>query len=317
MIHRAILEQQLPHTLPATDLRLPGKRQGKVRDVYELGDHLLLVATDRLSAFDVVLTTLPFKGQILTEIAAFWFEATRDVAPNHVVSHPDPSALVVRRCRALPVEVVVRGYLTGSMWRDHQKGADPYELALPASMRKDQILEAPVVTPSTKEEVGQHDQPLSSRAVVERGLVPAEVWRACEQRALALFRRGQEIARSRGLILVDTKYEFGLAGDDLLVIDEIHTPDSSRYWEAAEYQSRFDSGRDQKMLDKENLRQWLIHERGWMGQGPAPQVPDPVRVELAATYVTAFERITGRGFAPAAGDPMARLERNLKEAGIL
>lgn len=317
MIDRALLQAQLPHTLARTDLPIPGKRQGKVRDVYDLGDRLLLVASDRLSAFDVILTTLPFKGQILTEMASFWFEATRDVAPNHVIAQPDPAALLARKCRALPVEVVVRGYLTGSLWRDHERGDDPYELSLPRSMKRDQAFETAIITPSTKEEMGKHDQPLSSRAVVERGLVPAPVWRECERLALGLFRRGQEIARSRGLILVDTKYEFGLAGDELLVIDEIHTPDSSRYWEAAEYEARFAGGLEQRIFGKENLRQWLIQEHTWMGIGPAPFIPDDVRLDLAANYVATYERVTGRTFAPATGDPLPRLTRNLRAAGLL
>lgn len=314
----AILTAQLKETLPRTELPLPGRREGKVRDIYDLGEEILIVATDRLSAFDVVLTTIPFKGQILNQIAAHWFEATKDVAKNHVISQPDPTALLARKCRPLPVEVVVRGYITGSLWRDYQEGkAGVYGIDFPAGLRRDQALEEAIITPSTKAEVGKHDEPISSEEVVRQGLVERDVWEECQRIALALFARGQELAAERGLILVDTKYEFGLAGDELLVIDEIHTPDSSRFWEASEYQERFARGEDQRMLDKENVRKWLIDERGYMGEGPAPEIPDEVRADLAKKYIANYERLTGRDFEPALGDPSARLLENLKKAGIL
>lgn len=313
----SILESQLGATLHESHLPLPGNRQGKVRDTYDLGDEMLIVTTDRLSAFDVVLTTLPFKGQVLSQLAAFWFDATRDVAPNHLISQPDPNAMLVRKCRALPVEVIVRGYITGSLWRDYERGtAGVYGIDFPAGLRKDQAFEQPIITPSTKAEVGAHDEPISSEDVVRQGLVEPEVWERCQRLALALFAKGQAIAAERGLILVDTKYEFGLDGDELLVIDEIHTPDSSRYWEAEGYEERFAAGEEQLMLDKENIRQWLI-ERGWQGEGPAPEIPAEVRVDLAKKYIAAFERLVGKPFSPAAGDPHRRLEENLRQAGIL
>lgn len=318
MVADAVLQQQLAQTLRETHLPLPGRRQGKVRDTYELGDEMLLVATDRLSAFDVVLTTVPFKGQILNQIAAWWFEQTKDVCPNHVISQPDPNAILARRCEALPVEVVVRGYITGSLWRDYLAGkAGVYGIDFPAGLKKDQAFEQAIITPSTKAEVGEHDEPISSEDVVKKGLVPADIWEACQQKALALFARGQELAAKQGLILVDTKYEFGLYKGELLVIDEIHTPDSSRFWEASEYEARFAAGEEQRMLDKENVRQWLIKERGYQGEGPAPEIPGDVRVDLAKKYVMNFERLTGLPFEPASGDPVARLEQNLKAAGIL
>jgi len=318
MIPDSILNDQLGQTLLETRLPLPGRYQGKVRDTYDLGDRMLIVATDRLSAFDVNLTSLPFKGQILNQIASFWFDATRDVAPNHILSQPDPSAVLVKKCKALPVEVIVRGYITGSLWRDYQKGtAGAYGIEFPAGLKKDQAFDSPILTPSTKAAVGEHDEPISSADVVKRGLVPADLWKEIEKRAMALFTRGQEIARKQGLILVDTKYEFGLHGDELLVIDEIHTPDSSRYWEASEYEQRFAAGQDQRMLDKENLRQWLIQERGYMGQGPAPEIPAEARVDLARKSAMTFARLTGREFQPAVGDPIARLDANLRKAGLI
>ena len=317
MVRDEVLRNQLGQTLLETDLPLPGKRRGKVRDTYVLGDEMLLVATDRLSAFDVVLSTVPFKGQILNQLAAWWFEKTRDVAPNHVIAQPDPNALLSRRCEALPVEVVVRGYITGSLWRDYTAGrAGVYGIDLPRGLRKDQAFDEPIITPSTKEEVG-HDQPISSAEVVSRGLVDADVWEACQRLAIALFRRGQAIAAERGLILVDTKYEFGLHDGELLVIDEIHTPDSSRYWEADGYRARFEAGEEQRMLDKENIRQWLIKERGFQGEGTPPEIPDEVRIDLARKYVANYERLTGEAFEPAVGDPAARLVENLRAAGIL
>lgn len=318
MVADSVLQQQLSDTLRETHLPLPGRRQGKVRDTYEIGDEMLLVASDRLSAFDVVLTTIPFKGQILNQIAAWWFEQTKDVCPNHVISQPDPNAILARRCEALPVEVVVRGYITGSLWRDYLAGkAGVYGIDFPAGLKKDQAFETAIITPSTKAAVGEHDEPISSEDVVKTGLVPADIWEECQKRALALFARGQELAAKQGLILVDTKYEFGLYKGELLVIDEIHTPDSSRFWEASEYEARFAAGEEQRMLDKENVRQWLIKERGYQGQGPAPEIPGDVRVDLARKYVMNFERLTGLPFEPASGDPVARLESNLKAAGIL
>ena len=318
MLADDVLTRQLSHTLEATDLPLGTRRRGKVRDVYELGDRLLLVASDRLSAFDVNLTTVPFKGQILTELASWWFEQTRDVCPNHVLAQPDPSAILCRKCEALPVEVVVRGYITGSLWRDYEAGtAGAYGIAFPAGLKRDQAFPTPILTPTTKAEIGAHDQPISSADVVRTGLVEAQLWEEVQRKALALFARGQELARKRGLILVDTKYEFGLADGELLVIDEIHTPDSSRYWEAATYDERFARGAEQQMLDKENIRQWLIQERNWQGHGTPPEIPPEVRVELAKKYIAAYERITGREFRGGEGDVGTRLAANLRRAGLL
>ncbi len=318
MVEDVVLQQQLNQTLLETNLSLPGKRQGKVRDTYDLGDEMLLVATDRLSAFDVVLTSVPFKGQILNQLAAWWFEQTKDVAPNHVISQPDPNALLAKKCQALPVEVVVRGYITGSLWRDYTAGkAGVYGIEFPNDLKKDQAFAEPIITPSTKADVGEHDEPISSEDVVKTGLVEAALWEEIQKRAIALFKRGQELAAKQGLILVDTKYEFGLHKGELLVIDEIHTPDSSRYWEASEYEKRFAAGEEQRMLDKENVRQWLIKERNWQGQGQAPEIPGDVRVDLAKKYVMNYERLTGEDFQPATGNPTERLQANLRKAGIL
>lgn len=314
----AALEAQLPHTLSRTDFPTLGQKyQGKVRDTYRSADRLVLVTTDRLSAFDHVLTTLPFKGDLLNQLAHFWFQKTAHIVKNHVLDMPDPCVIVARVAKAFPIEFVVRGYLTGSLWRDYEAGKDPYGLRLPPGMKKDQAFEHPLLTPSTKAPLGQHDEPLSEADIVARGLLSERELSRAKEAALALFTEGQRLVRSRGLLLVDTKYELGLAGGELIAIDELHTPDSSRYWVAEGSEARFAQGEAQVMLDKENLRQWLIQERGFMGQGPLPTIPDEVRVSLAATYVTAYERITGAPFAMTTGDVTARLTANLRKAGLI
>ncbi|HZN93805.1 MAG TPA: phosphoribosylaminoimidazolesuccinocarboxamide synthase [Myxococcales bacterium] len=312
-------EDQLQHTLRETDFPDLGERyRGKVRDVYGRGDRLVLIATDRLSAFDHILTTVPFKGEVLTRTSTFWFERTKHVVKNHLLDVPDPNACVVRRCRRVDVEVVVRGYLTGSLWRDYREGKHgAYGVPIPAGMKKDAAFERPIITPSTKEEVGKHDEPISAAEVVARGLCTQRDWERISEAALAVFAEGQRWAAARGLILVDTKYEFGTAGGELMLIDEIHTQDCSRYWDAAEYERRLAASQDQKMLDKENIRQWLIKERGFSGHGAPPAIPDEVRVELARTYAGAYERLTGQQFQPEVGDVAARIRHNLGKAGLL
>lgn len=312
------LSAQLPHTLKGTDFpSLGSKYEGKVRDTYSQGDRLVLITTDRLSAFDHVLTTLPFKGDLLNQLAHFWFEKTRHVVKNHVIDMPDPCVTVARRAEPYRIEFVVRQYLTGSLWRDYESGKDPYELKLPAGMKKDQIFDRPLLTPSTKEERGKHDEPISEAEVLRRGIVSARDWAEAKEAALALFAEGQKQAKAQGLIFVDTKYELGRAGNELIVIDEMHTPDSSRFWVADTYAARFAAGEPQQMLDKENLRQWLINERGFSGHGALPQIPDEVRVSLSEKYVTAYERITGKTFTAQVGDVRERLTANLKKAKLL
>jgi phosphoribosylaminoimidazole-succinocarboxamide synthase len=313
------LQAQLAHTLKGTDLPALGTLYtGKVRDVYAQGDRLVLVASDRLSAFDRILTTIPFKGEVLNRLAHFWFAKTAHVVPNHVLDMPDPNVTVARRCEPVRVEMVVRGYLTGSLWRDYQKGAHgTYGVPIPEGMRKDQAFPAPIITPSTKEPVGQHDEPISAEGIVARGLASRRDWERMCEAALGLFQAGQAWAASRGLILVDTKYEFGKVGDALYVIDEIHTPDSSRFWVADEYAGRFARGEEQRMLDKENIRQWLIKERGFQGHGEPPAIPDAVRMDLAAKYLAAYEAITGEALPLEVGPVAERLERNLRAKGLL
>jgi phosphoribosylaminoimidazole-succinocarboxamide synthase len=331
------LRSQLPHTLRQLDLPALGELyRGKVRDNYTRGDRIAMITTDRVSAFDHVLGTIPFKGEILSRLTTFWFDKVKDIAPVHLLEAPDPSVMVVRRARPFPVEIIVRGYITGSLWRDYQSGkAGAYGIQWPGGLRKDQRLDQPMLTPSTKAEYGRHDEPISEAEILRQRLVEPAVWAEARDVALRLFRRGQEWARSRGLILVDTKYEMGTIAEEdgpagrpagapaepskgkLVVIDEIHTPDSSRYWIAQGSEERFQRGEDQRMLDKENIRQWLIQTHGFSGQGKPPPLTDEVRISLARTYVNLYELLTGETFRAEVGSVEERIKRNLAAKGYL
>ncbi len=319
MLTDAQLRAQLPHTLRQLDLPTLGSLyRGKVRDNYSRGDQIVMCTSDRISAFDHVLGTIPFKGEVLSRLTTFWFDKVKDIAPTHILSVPDPSVMVVKRAVAFPVEIVIRGYITGSLWRDYQAGkAGAYGIDWPAGLKKDQRFDRPIITPSTKAEYGKHDEPISEAEILKQQLVTPERWREACGIAQRLFARGQEWAASRGLILVDTKYEMGMADGKLVVIDEIHTPDSSRYWLAREYLQRFMAGQEQQMLDKENIRQWLIKEHGFSGHGKPPALTDDVRVMLARKYIEVFELLTGETFVSDGGDVQARIEQNLKKAGLL
>ena len=312
---------QLPHTLREADFPSLGQLyRGKVRDSYSRGDTIAMITTDRLSAFDRVLTTVPFKGELLTRLTVFWFEKTRDVVANHILDVPDPSVLIVKRLQPVAVEMVVRGHLTGSLWRDVQagRGAQAYGLKLDPGMKKDQRFDKPILTPSTKAAVGDHDEPISPAQLVARGVCTQKEWDELADKTLALFARGSDQALRRGLILVDTKYEFGRdAQGKIVLMDEIHTPDSSRYWIADGSEERQQRGEEQRMLDKEFLRQWLIRERGYQGDGPLPQITDEVRVELAGRYAELHERLTGEVAELKVGDVRARIEQALLAKGYL
>jgi phosphoribosylaminoimidazole-succinocarboxamide synthase len=320
MTRDEILRAQLPHTLRQADFKNLGELyRGKVRDNFSKGDHIVMITTDRLSAFDRVLTTIPFKGEALNRLTTFWFEKTKHLVPNHILDVPDPSVLIVKKLTPLSLEMVVRGYLTGSLYRDYKggKGATAYGIELPPDLRKDQKFDKTILTPSTKESVG-HDLPISPAELVKRGSITQKQWEELSQMALALFAAGQAWAKQRGLILVDTKYEFGTdANGKIWVIDEIHTPDSSRYWIEAGSEERFKKGEDQKMLDKEFFRQWLIRERNYQGDGPDPEIPDDVRAQLAGRYVELVETLTGEVPALVPGDTRARIEKSLTAKGYL
>jgi len=312
----SIIREQLPYTLDEFDPGYLGQRyKGKVRENFHLDNEIIMVTTDRVSAFDHVLGTIPFKGQILTEIANFWFEKTRHIAPNHIISLPDPQVLVATKAETLPVEVIVRGYITGSIWREYEQGINgQYGFMLPEGLKKDQLFDEPILTPSTKAQYGHHDEPITRKDIVN-GIVKESVYAKAEEYAIQLFAAGQEWAAKQGIILVDTKYEFGMVDDELIVIDEIHTPDSSRYWIASEYEDRFNKGGNQKMLDKENIRQWLI-DRGFSGEGTPPPLTDEIRVILAERYIELYNQLTGNEFNPIVGDVRTRIETNLEKAGI-
>jgi len=320
MIDPAALAPYLETVLAdATIPELPNHYRGKVRDNYDLADgRRILVATDRLSAFDRILTALPLKGQVLTQIARFWFDATRDLCPNHVLDYPDPNVLVCRRLRIMPVEVVVRDYLAGttgtsilSMYRKGKR--EIYGIRFPDGMRENQKLAATILTPTTKAFDAGHDEPLTPSEIVERGLLTAAQWREVSERALALFARGREMARQRGLILVDTKYEFGFDATGAIVLaDEIHTPDSSRYWFLDSYRRRFEAGERPESFDKDFVRSWVT-ARCDPYRDSIPEIPKEVVLAAAAVYVNAFEMITGTEFP--LPDPkvkvLERIRRNL------
>lgn len=311
MPNRHALSRHLSRHFTEVDVErlksLGSHRRGKVRDLFVADDHITMVTSDRLSAFDVVLTSLPCKGAILNAIALNAFEATADLCPNHIIDSPHPNVMRVKRAEPLPIEVIVRRHVTGSLWRDIEANRHGvYEITLPDGLRKDQRLDELIITPSTKAEVGIHDEPISRRAIIEQGLVSeARVDEAFEL-ALKLFQRGEALAAERGLILVDTKYEFGVHDGQLIVIDEIHTADSSRYWVADGFEARFEAGEAQLMLDKENIRQWLISE-GYQGDGEAPHIPDSLRLDLAEIYIRLHDRLLGRPFEPPQEHPLDTL----------
>ena len=320
----AAVEAHLDQVLAdATIPELPNHYRGKVRDNYDLPNgRRIIIASDRLSAFDRIVTAIPLKGQVLTQIARFWFDATGDICPNHVIEYPDPNVLVCRRLSIMPVEIVVRDYLTGttgtSIWPMYRSGRrEIYGIPFPDGLRENQKLPATILTPTTKAFEGGHDEPLTAAQILERGLLTAEQWETVAVLALALFARGREIAARHGLILVDTKYELGFDADGRIVLaDEIHTPDSSRYWLAASYPDRFAAGEAPESLDKDFVRRWVT-ARCDPYRDPIPPVPRDIVAEAARLYVEVFETVTGRAFEyPDPATPiLARIRANL--AGYL
>ena len=306
-----------------SDLPLAGKQAGKVRDNYPLpGDRRLLVTTDRLSAFDRVLARVPFKGQVLNQLAAWWFDKTRDVIANHVLSLPDPNALIAREAQPFSVEVVVRGYITGvtttALWYRYSLGErDIYGYHFPDGLRKNERLPEPIITPTTKGGPSGHDERLTCAEVVERGHLDAATWDQVQEAALSIFKRGQQVAQKAGLILVDTKYEFGRAPDgQVLLIDELHTPDSSRFWRADSYPGLFARGEEPENFDKEFVR-LAYAQQGYRGEGdPPPMLPD-LWVTASQRYIAIFEMLTGQFFKPGAYPVGPRLAENLRKAGVL
>lgn len=304
----------IPYALTRVDLPAFGaKSEGKVRDMYRLSaGERALITTDRVSAFDRVVGAIPFKGQVLNQLSAWWFAQTHDIVNNHVISVSDPNITIAREAEPLPVEVIVRGYITGvtstSLWTLYAAGErTPYGITLPDGLQKHDPLPEPIITPTTKATGGAHDERLTRAEIIERGLVSEALWRQVEVAALALFARGQDVARRAGLILVDTKYEFGLIDGQLALIDEIHTPDSSRYWTLDSY----GAGKEPQNFDKEILREWFV-ANGYRGEGAIPDMPETFIATVAERYISAYERLTGQTFVPGEQPALARIERNLE-----
>jgi phosphoribosylaminoimidazole-succinocarboxamide synthase len=321
MVDKAALGAYAGYVLEdATIPELPNHYRGKVRDNYDLPDgRRIIIASDRISAFDQNLAAIPLKGQVLTQTAKFWFEATADICPNHVIEYPDPNVLVGRRLTILPVEIVVRDYLAGttgtsilSLYKAGQR--EMYGIRLAEGMRDNERLPQTIITPTSKAFHGGHDEPLTPAEIVEQGLLSQEQWRTVSDYALALFAKGREMARERGLILVDTKYEFGIdESGKIMIADEIHTPDSSRYWFLESYQQRFEAGERPESFDKDFIRTWVV-ARCDPYKDEIPDIPQDVVLETSRVYIDAFERITGQTFAlpPKDVPVLERVRRNLK-----
>ena len=293
-----------------------GVYHGKVRDVYNIAnEQLVMIATDRISAFDVVLPKgIPYKGQVLNQIASMFLDATSDICPNWKLASPDPMVSCGILCKAFPLEMIVRGYLCGSAWRAYKSGVrEICGVALPDGMRENEKFPTPIITPTTKAEQGEHDADISKAEILEHGLATVEEYEKLEQYALALFERGTQMAAQRGLILVDTKYEFGTANGTIYLMDEIHTPDSSRYFYADSYKENFEKGLPQKQLSKEFVREWLM-ENGFQGKEgqQIPEMTDEIINHISERYIELFEHITGQPFVKDSSDDLSvRIEQNI------
>lgn len=317
MLSPEIIASQIPYVLKGTNFSNLGDRyEGKVRDNYTQGDKRILITTDRLSAFDRIIALIPFKGQVLNSMTKFWFEKTKDICPNYIIEYPDPNVIVGKECKPIMVEMIVRGYITGSTttsaWYNYERGVRDFcGNKLADGMIKNQRLPMPIITPTSKAGHGEHDKNLTPAEIVSSGLLSQEDWDKLSNYALGLYMRGVEIAAANGVILVDTKYEFGKTADgEIVVIDEIHTPDSSRYWIADTYVERMKDGKEPDNINKEFLRLWLSNQ-GYIGEGVMPEIPQEIIVETAQKYIQAYELITGLEFKPEIGDASARITKNL------
>ncbi len=310
------IESYIPLALKSVDVAWPyAHTRGKVRDSFTLPDQRrLFVTTDRLSAFDRILTAVPFKGQVLNQLSAFWFEQTRDIVANHVLDVPDANVLLAAECEPFPIEVIVRGYISGvtktALWYRYSLGERSiYGYDFPDGLQKNDALPAPIITPTTK---GETDERITCAEVVERGLLDAATWEQVQAAALAIFTRGQEIAQRGGLILVDTKYEFGRAPDGrVVIIDEVYTPDSSRFWVADTYEARRAAGEEPDNFDKEFLRLWYT-ERGYRGDGEPPAATDELIAQVSRRYIACYEKLTGKGFEPGEYPAEERISKTLQ-----
>lgn len=324
MIQKKTIIKTLPNVLKTIDIPSLGKKyQGKVRDFYICKDKRITITTDRQSAFDVVLGHIPFKGAVLNQLAAFWFEKTKKIVPNHVVSVPDPNVLISENCKPIPIEMVIRGYLSGvtttSIWHSYKKGErEMYGLTLPDGMKKNQKLPKPIITPTTHPEVGSnlHDERLTRKQILENNIVPKKLYEQMEEVTFALFDFGSKWCQQHGLILVDTKYEFGLYDGKLMLIDEIHTPDSSRFWKTDTYKKRIANNQEPENFDKEFLRLWYAN-KGYKGEGKPPKMTNDFIVQVATRYIGAYEKITGKKFKAFKYPIEKRIIKNLKKVKIV
>ncbi|MFW9943204.1 MAG: phosphoribosylaminoimidazolesuccinocarboxamide synthase [Candidatus Thorarchaeota archaeon] len=317
-----IIKAQLNYTLNETNFSNLGKLyRGKVRDNYIKEDQRIIIATDRLSAFDRVITTIPFKGQMLNQISSFWFEKTKNLVKNHLIEVPDPNVSVVHQCQTIPVEIIVRAYITGTAWRNYLKGEPTSGITLQKGLKKNQKLDEILVTPSTKAESG-HDIYISKEQIIKENMVGKELYEEMEEAASKLFKYGQEYCKKNGLIMVDTKYEFGLKDGVLMVIDEIHTQDSSRFWILDSYEVLFEKGKEPEILDKEIFRGWLMdtYPNIFPDIKPDEDIPpisEDIKIELAKTYMKSYKKITGVEFKAEVADVHQRILKNLKENNYL
>lgn len=319
MIQKRTILKALPHVFKSIDIPELGKKmQGKVRDIYFKDNTRILITTDRQSAFDVILGNIPFKGAVLTRLSRFWFEKTKDIIPNHMISVPDPNVLVGRDCQGISVEMIVRGYISGvtntSIWYSYQRGErDIYGIKFPDDLKKNQKLKTPVITPTTHGGGKDgHDERLTRDEIIESGLVSETVYKQMEDTALKLFERGTRICEKQGLILVDTKYEFGIHKGKLMLMDEIHTPDSSRFWIKKTYKERIENGLEPENFDKEFLRLWYA-KRGYKGDGPPPLMEEDLIVQTAQRYISVYEKITGKKFQAFEYPIEERIKKNLQK----
>ncbi len=315
------LRQMLPYCLTKTELTVGKRYQGKVRDTYDLGDKLLLVTTDRQSAFDRVIAAVPYKGQVLNLTSAWWFEQTEHLVPNHLIAIPDPNVIIAKKCDVFPIEFVVRGYITGttstSLWTQYKNGVRNYcGIQFPEGLKKNERLAQPVLTPTTKET--EHDRPISPEEIIREGWMSQSDWSQASAAAMRLFEFGSQVAAKHGLILVDTKYEFGRDQDgNIVVIDEMHTSDSSRYWLSHNYEARLAEGKEPDNIDKEFLRLWFVDHCDPYQDAVLPEAPEALILTLASRYIALYEKITGRNFNYAT-KPMPLSQRIMRNiAGYL
>jgi phosphoribosylaminoimidazole-succinocarboxamide synthase len=323
MVQSKTILKSVPHLLKTIDIPTLGKKtQGKVRDIYFKGDTRILITTDRQSAFDVILGHIPFKGAVLNLLSKFWFDKTKHIVQNHMIDVPDPNVMVTENCQPIPVEMVVRGYISGvtktSIWTSYAKGERViYGIKFPEGLKKNQKLAKPVITPTTHGGgKGGHDERLTRDEIIKRKIVPKKLYEQMEKATYELFEYGSSLCKRRGLILVDTKYEFGLYKGKLTLIDEIHTPDSSRFWVAKTYKTRFEKGEEPDNFDKEFLRLWYA-KRGYTGDGEPPKMAKELIVALAKRYIVVYEKITGKKFRLFEYPIEKRIIKNLKKNHLI